>query len=213
MLLLPAVAQQSLLSTQIPQTSNATLPWELGVSLTFDMPGMITALRFYKVAGRDAGPHVGHIWSVTGALLASVTFMNETPAGWQQQALAAPFAVSIRQTVVISVSSPNGANYALLPAGFPLTNGHLTASAGAYSALNTYPALPTPTNYFRDVIFTPNPAIGTDTLVPDTMSNAFISTLNGFDPGVYTLSITIQNAAGINVSTSIQMTMPPKAPQ
>ncbi len=48
--------------------------------------GTITGLRFYK-APTSAGPHVGHLWSAAGALLATVTFDDETSSGWQQKNL------------------------------------------------------------------------------------------------------------------------------
>jgi hypothetical protein len=35
--------------------------------------GYITGLRFYK-GSLNTGPHIGHLWSATGALLAEATF-------------------------------------------------------------------------------------------------------------------------------------------
>ena len=45
--------------------------------------GTITAIRFYK-GPANTGPHVGHLWTNTGALLATITFSGETASGWQQ---------------------------------------------------------------------------------------------------------------------------------
>lgn len=206
------MSQQSLLTTQVPQTSQATLAWELGVSLTFDTPGTITALRFYKTT-TDLGSHVGHVWSAAGALLAMAPFANETPFGWQQQSLTMPLSVDSGSTITVSVTSPSGANYALQSGGFPLTNGHISALTGVYGAINTRPILLTSTNYFRDVVFVPAPPIGVITLGPDIASNSFIAKLNGFTPGPYLLTISIQNAVGITIASSLQIVMPPKAPQ
>lgn len=208
----PAYAQQSLFTTQVPQTSSATLAWDLGVSLTFDTPGTITALRFYKIAGKDPGPHTGHVWSSTGVLLATTLFVNETPSGWQQASIP-PLAVSSGASYTVSVSSPSGANYALQPGGLPLVNGHISAAAGLYGAIGARPVASTPTNYFRDVVFTADAPIGTVILAPDAAAGGFVATLDGFTPGPYMLTVLLQDAAGVTTTSSLQITMPPRGPQ
>lgn len=213
-LAVPASAQtvqQSLLTTQVPQTSQNTLAWELGVSLSFDASGSIPALRFYKTT-TDTGSHTGRVWSSNGALLATVFFLNETASGWQQQVLTTPIRVAAGTALTVSVSSSSGANYALLPNGFPLSNGHISALVGVYGAIGLRPLATTTTDYFRDVVFVPDAPIGAVTLVSDSV-NGYTATLNGFDPGLYTLVVSIQNAAGITIASSLQIIMPPKAPQ
>ena len=66
-----------------------TSPVELGLKFRADTAGYVTGIRFYKAAA-NTGTHVGNLWSATGALLASVTFTNETASGWQQMALSTP---------------------------------------------------------------------------------------------------------------------------
>jgi len=56
---------------------------ELGVRFRADSSGYITSIRFYKSAA-NTGTHVGNLWSSSGALLASATFIGETASGWQQ---------------------------------------------------------------------------------------------------------------------------------
>ena len=44
---------------------------EVGVKFRADVAGQVTAIRFYKGTG-NTGTHVGHLWSATGTLLATV---------------------------------------------------------------------------------------------------------------------------------------------
>src|SRR4051812_46012151 len=62
-------------------------PIELGVKFTADVDGFVTAIRFYKGA-QNTGPHVGHLWSAAGTLLATATFSGESTSGWQQVPLS-----------------------------------------------------------------------------------------------------------------------------
>ena len=79
---------QTLFTTQTPvyQDISNGRPFELGVRVISDVPGQITAVRFWKGAG-ESGVHTGHVWTATGQLLATVTFSNESASGWQQQPL------------------------------------------------------------------------------------------------------------------------------
>src|SRR3954471_23781694 len=56
---------------------------ELGVKFRSDVNGFIMGIRFYKGL-TDTNLHTGSLWSSTGQSLASGTFTNETPTGWQQ---------------------------------------------------------------------------------------------------------------------------------
>jgi hypothetical protein len=127
--------------TTAPQISNATIwttsatpavtaandsgPQELGVKFTSDTDGFITGLRFYKGAG-NGGTHVGHLWTASGALLATATFSGETASGWQQVSFSSPVAVQAGVTYVASYFAPQG-HYAYTGAYF--------ASAGADSGV------------------------------------------------------------------------------
>lgn len=196
--------QQTLFSDQIPQTSTATLAWELGTKVTINVPGQITAVRFWKLAD-DTGIHVGKIW-IAGVKLAEVTFVNETASGWQQQNLTTPLPVEANAQIVVSVNNPSGAHYAVTPGLFGFTRGDLVGVSGNYNP-SGFPISSTPTAYFRDIVFVPTvPA--TITIAPDpALPGSFIATLNGFVPGLYTLSLTLQNPAG-TVTTSVPIMMP-----
>jgi methionine-rich copper-binding protein CopC len=138
------------------------LPVELGVKIRTDVAGYLTGVRFYKGVN-NTGPHVGKVWDLSGNLLGSVTFTNETATGWQQADFATPVAVAAGTTYVVSYYAPNG--------GFAITGGffasalisdHLTALADAaggngvyrYGAGGGYPNLThNAANYWVDVVF------------------------------------------------------------
>ena len=90
-------------STAVPATvdSGSTGAVELGVSFKSDTAGTINGIRFYKSAN-NAGVHVGHLWSSTGTLLASVTFSGESASGWQQANFSTPVSISANTIYVAS---------------------------------------------------------------------------------------------------------------
>ena len=82
-------------------------PIEGGTKFRSDVDGFVTALRFYKGAS-NTGVHEGHLWSATGALLATATFTNESAAGWQEVALPSPVSITANQTYIASYHSDSG---------------------------------------------------------------------------------------------------------
>ncbi|MGH9406226.1 MAG: DUF4082 domain-containing protein [Terriglobia bacterium] len=140
-------------------------PFELGVSFTSDVSGTITALRFYK-SPMDKGSHTAHLWSSSGALLASAPSNNETAAGWQQVSLLTPVPIQAGAVYVASYSESSG--YYPVSRGYFTTgtnNPPLHALADGASARNgvysyspgTFPnQSDQSTNYWVDVVFNPN---------------------------------------------------------
>jgi hypothetical protein len=80
---------------------------ELGVAFRSDVDGFVRAIRFYKGAG-NVGPHIGHLWTESGVLLATITYSGETDTGWQEAALATAVAVTAGSTYVASYYAPAG---------------------------------------------------------------------------------------------------------
>lgn len=78
---------------------------EVGVKVTPQSNGYITALRFYKPILNTETSHTGQVWSSTGTSLASVTFSNETEYGWQEAKLSSPLRVNEGQLYIISYGS------------------------------------------------------------------------------------------------------------
>jgi phosphodiesterase/alkaline phosphatase D-like protein len=162
--------------TTIPAVAATTdsNPIEVGMRFRATQTGFITGLRFYKGA-TNTGMHVGHLWTNTGTLLATATFVNETASGWQEVLFASPVQVSANTTYVASYFAPVG-RYAqnldglggtvsappleALGNGVDGANGvYLYGSSGGFPT-STFQA----SNYWVDVVFV---------IAPDTTGPVF----------------------------------------
>ena len=180
----------------ILNTNDAT-PVELGLKFRTAVNGYIGGIRFYKGTA-NTGVHTGSLWTLTGTLLSTVTFTNETASGWQQATLPAPVAVTANTTYVVSYRSPLGV-YSATSGAFSsagVINGPLEALSNTAAAGNgVYRYGPTgfptdtfnSTNYFVDVVF--DTSIGADTTAP---------TVTGRTPA--------PEATGVAVSTAVTAT-------
>ena len=103
---------------------------ELGVKFQTSTAGPIVGIRFYK-GPQNIGTHIGNLWSSTGALLATVTFTNETASGWQQMYFATPVTLAVGTTYVASYHTAGfysaSANYF----ASAVTSGPLSAPASS----------------------------------------------------------------------------------
>jgi hypothetical protein len=152
---------------------------EIGVKFRSDVAGVINGIRFYKSAA-NTGVHTAALWTRTGTKLASATFVNETPSGWQEVRFAAPVAVTAGTTYVASYHA-NGGHYAgdsgyfttqgvdsgplhALKNGVDGANGVYIYSASSTFPTNTYNS----SNYWVDVIFTPSSTACPCTIWPST---------------------------------------------
>jgi hypothetical protein len=151
-------------STPATMTDPDSSAVQLGVKFRSSVNGVISGIRFYK-GPQNTGTHTGSLWSASGGTpLASVTFANETPSGWQQANFPSPVAITAGTTYVASYHAPVGKysvneNYF----GTAVTNGPLEALAsstsGGNGVYNYGPAgtFPTSTynasNYWVDVVF------------------------------------------------------------
>jgi len=80
---------------------------ELGLKFQTRKTGKITGVRFYKSA-QNTGIHTGTLWGRNGQALASVTFTNETPSGWQSAFFARPVEIATNTTYIVSYHAPSG---------------------------------------------------------------------------------------------------------
>jgi Domain of unknown function (DUF4082)/Bacterial Ig domain len=80
---------------------------EVGVKFRADSSGYISGIRFYK-ATPNVGPHQGNLWSSTGTLLGTATFINEGSSGWQQVFFPNPVAIAANTTYIASYFAPVG---------------------------------------------------------------------------------------------------------
>jgi hypothetical protein len=134
------------------------------VKFRTDVPGTVTGISFYK-GPSNTGTHVGHLWTSTGTLLATVTFTNETASGWQLATFSSPVSILANTTYIASYYAPSG-GYADNP-GYFATSGvdsgplHALASGVdggngqyAYATGGAFPASSSNANYWVDVQFT-----------------------------------------------------------
>ncbi len=167
-----------------PSTAGTTIPKsddvsavEVGVRFQTSTAGTVTALRYYKPANSPVGTKSGHLWSATGALLASVTFNGETASGWQTVNLTQPVAVAKNTTYTVSYFAPKGGYAATNDYfwGASVVSGPLTAARlkNGFYRYGATPGYPNTTfwrspNYWADLVFVP--AGGTVTTPPVTTS-------------------------------------------
>jgi hypothetical protein len=140
------------------------VPVELGVKFRSNSAGFISGLRYYKSAA-NTGTHVGHLWTASGQLVATVNFTNESASGWQQANFPSPVAITANTIYVASYHTDVG-HYADDVGYFSNTgvdSGPLHALADGESGPNGVAAGgPSPTfpingfqagNYWVDVVF------------------------------------------------------------
>ncbi len=154
-----------------PERYGPHVPAELGEKFQVSEAGQIEGIRFYKGAG-SPGPHIGHLWTARGDLLASVTFQNESASGWQSANFATPVRVQPNTTYIVSYYSPEGAflvdvNYL----SNPYTSGPITLLSSSDSGGNGVYSFGGPSsfpnaslgaaNFWADVLFVPSTGSGT----------------------------------------------------
>lgn len=134
---------------------------EVGLKFTSDVPGTITAIRFYKTASAF-GTHVGELWTTTGQRLASDTFAGETASGWQQVNLTAPVPINANTPYIVSYHSDGPLGFIDFSTSVDKPPLHAPASGvlggnGVYALgpVGTFPALGGGSNYLVDVVFVP----------------------------------------------------------
>jgi hypothetical protein len=150
---------------------------EVGTAFTSSVPGQATGVRFYK-GTTNTGAHVGHLWSSSGVLLATVNFTDESATGWQTASFSNPVTLTPGATYVVSYLAPHG-NYAYTSNFFSTSavSGPLSAPKSGlgngnglylYTSSGGMPAFSwNATNYFVDVVFQP---VGTDGPTPTPTS-------------------------------------------
>ncbi|HWB99185.1 MAG TPA: N,N-dimethylformamidase beta subunit family domain-containing protein [Bryobacteraceae bacterium] len=136
-------------TTAVPSQTDSgdPSPVEIGVKFHSDYDGYITGIRFFK-GSANTGTHTGNLWSSSGTLLASATFINETASGWQQVDFSSPVHITANTIYVASYFAPQG---------------HYSASPGFF----TYNSIDTPPLHFPGIgngvyIYSPTPAFPTD---------------------------------------------------
>jgi hypothetical protein len=141
--------------------------FEVGVKFKSDVAGLVTGVRFYEQSWMYGYTHIGHLWSSTGALLATATFTGESRTGWQQVTFASP--VSIAANTVYIASFSTGGGYFGITTGYfssagvdnaplhALSNGASGGDGVYHSGVGTFPTTSgSGMNFWADVLFSPS---------------------------------------------------------
>jgi hypothetical protein len=88
-------------------TANDAQAVELGMKFRSYVAGEVVGVMFYKGTA-NTGTHVGNLWTSSGALLATVTFTDETASGWQAAYFSAPVTIDAHTTYVVSYHTTVG---------------------------------------------------------------------------------------------------------
>ena len=157
----PAQAvSESLFGSATPaNTSDSdTAAVTLGTTVTANVAGKITGIRFYKGSG-NTGTHVGAVYTADGSLSVRGNFAGESASGWQTWTPASAIQVSAGAKFTAAVYMPKG-HYAVTNAySWPQSSASLTGTSGTYT-YGTGIHFPTSvyqtSSYFVDVVFTPD---------------------------------------------------------
>lgn len=145
----------NLFDTMLPQDppTAGNAGSEFGVEISSAVSGYITDLKFYKAPG-ETGSHVGRLWSSTGQVLASVSFVNETASGWQSAKLSTPVLIQAGQRYRVSYTANTYKSKTSCGLLSPVTDYPLTAHYGYTSPVGgTFPNTANCNNFFVDVRF------------------------------------------------------------
>ncbi len=152
-----AIPVNTLFTSQTPDNVFTDGPYELGMKFQTSDSGTVTGIKYYKASG-ESGSHTGRIWSVSGTVLTSVAFNNESSSGWQEASLSTPLSIPAKTTYVVTVNSNTAYGASIQGLGQVITNGSLSSIAdsanGVYGSIGVYPTSTYKnSNYFRDIEF------------------------------------------------------------
>lgn len=147
---------------------------EVGLVIKPSVDGFITGVKFYKNTG-DTGTHIGHIWTMNGVSLGSVTFTNESATGWQVAKFASPVAVTAGTDYLVSYYAPNGyytASSSFFTSSFFSSQYLVVPSPAEVFSTSYYDYASSPTfprssfqnaNYWVDAMFSPSTVVSAPT--------------------------------------------------
>ena len=149
----------TIFTTQQPdQFLDATPGWEIAMRFKVAVPGRVVNFRWYKAPG-ETGSHTAHLWTDGGQQLASATFSNESPSGWQTVTFSGVH-INANQYYRVSVNTNTvqaktfGSLY-----GSPIVNGPITSDFSYYGQpTGVMPTSGSYSLYYIDVTFLPDPA-------------------------------------------------------
>ncbi|WP_426594476.1 DUF4082 domain-containing protein [Cellulomonas sp. McL0617] len=136
---------------------NDTSAVMVGTRFTANVPGSVTAIRFYKGA-TNTGTHTVSLWDASGVKVAEASSTAESASGWQTVSLPTPVGIMPGQVYTAANYSTTG-RYAVTSNGLATARvvGPLStvANGGAYVYGTTFPVNSTATFFGIDLVFVP----------------------------------------------------------
>lgn len=157
-----AIGETAYTATQAPNSVDSTdySAVTVGMAFTTDVPGQVYGVRFMKSVA-NTGTHIGKLYAWSGVTLATVTFIDESAAGWQVAYFSSPVDISANTNYVVAYFAPNG-GYSFTAGEYnaPTVSGHINrpidAGLFSYGASPTFPSSTWNHNdYLVDVDFMP----------------------------------------------------------
>jgi hypothetical protein len=145
----------SVFPTAVPATTAgaAGQTWEQGVEVSSSLNGIITEVKFWRPAGEPKGGHTARIWSTSGTLLKSASFVESNSPGWQYASVNFPVTAGVRYRITYNVNQEVAKTLNVFNSG-PITIGPLTAWGSWYGTpAATFPTSSSTSNLFADVVF------------------------------------------------------------
>jgi Domain of unknown function (DUF4082)/SdrD B-like domain len=171
----------------VPQVTNDSASVDLGLKFYSDVPGTVTAVRFYK-GSQNTGTHIGSLWSSNGTNLGSITFSGESASGWQQASFSSPISITANAVYVVSYLAPKGSYADDQSYSWSSVNAsplHVSGTAPGTYAYASSSAFPSSTwnksNYYVDLVFVP---------------------ASGSTPTTYSISGTVSGTTGATLTLS-----------
>jgi hypothetical protein len=167
-----SVLAPRIFTTQMPATTGSASPgYEVATQFSASVNGTVKSLRFYRAQG-ETGNTTARLWTDSGTLLASATFVNDGTSGWKELPIGGGVTLTANTRYRVSFNTNTAQAKTNCGLGSGLTNGPLTAWQGFWG--QPMGAMPTNTscsNFFADVVFEPGTGIFTSQ-TPGTISSA-----------------------------------------
>ena len=145
----------SLFASAVPETtaSGEGKTWEQGVEISSSLDGVIKEVKFWRAAGEPQGGHTARIWSSSGGLLASRSFVENSTPGWQSATMNFRISAGARYRVTYNIHNVVAKTFFVFNNG-PITKGPLTAWTSWYGTpAGSFPTNNSSSNFFADVVF------------------------------------------------------------
>jgi hypothetical protein len=188
-----SVIAPRIFTTQTPASAIAASPgYEVATQFSPAVNGTVKALRFYRPSG-ETGNNTLRLWTNTGTLLASATWVDNGTSGWKEVAIGGGARLAAGTLYRVSVNTNSVQSKTTGGFSSAIVNGPLTASQGYWGQpMGSMPTNASTSNYFADVVFEPGteiftsqtPALFSSAVPGYEVATQFSSSVNGTVKGL-----------------------------